>query len=351
MPPLVENPRAGPVSCIHLLCVAGPELGESFTISEPVILIGRGQGDISLRGADVSRKHARITRLERRFWLEDLSSVNGTFLNGGLIQGAHELAIGDRVQVGSTILVFTRTDELEERLRQEQKLDAMGALVKGIAHDFNNTLQVMLCGIAQLEALAPSDEMHAVLEEMAKASTSARGLVRRLMGMGRNKPETQDLVDVDDVVRSIVAMAKRVSPQNIKISVDGTASVLVRGSRSELEQALLNALLNSRDAMPGGGRISISFVVVNLDPAAGHARHVGGNDTFVEVRIRDEGMGMDAQTAARAFEPLFTTKGGNGSGLGLAMLYSTVKSHGGTVVLESTPGAGTLITLTLPVAS
>jgi len=209
---------------------------------------------------------------------------------------------------------------------------------------------VLLCGIAQLQCMAPSAEMQTVLDEMAQASTSATDLIRRLLRVGRNKPETLSLVDIDDVVRAGVAMAQRIMPDNVRVEIVREVHVHVRGSQAELAQALLNILLNARDAMPSGGTISIASTVLELDRAMGHARRLSGEGTFVEIAIRDHGRGMDEEQIARAFEPFFTTKGGNGTGLGLAMVYGTATGHGGVATLESTIGVGTTVRITLPIA-
>lgn len=347
----LAEPETGPLVGVQLVCVAGSDLGQTFPLTHAKMLIGRANADVSLRGADVSRTHARISRSGGRFWIEDLHSSHGTYVNGTPITGETELRFGDRLQLGSTILVFGRQDALEERLRQYQKLEAMGALVKGIAHDFNNTLQAMLGSIERLQSLATTAPMHAVLDDMVRTTSSASGLVRRLLRIGRNKPATLDLVELDVIVRNSVAMATRASPANVRIDVVGAAEVLLRGSCSELEQALLNVLANARDAMPDGGTIVVTTNLITLDRTAAHTRHLPGEGTFVEVVVRDEGIGMDQQTMERAFEPFFTTKTATGTGLGLAMLYSTVKNHGGTASLHSEVGKGSTVTITLPVVA
>lgn len=349
IPVVVADHDTAPFSGFHLRCVIGPDLGKSFALQDLPLTIGRA-GGVQLRATDVSRAHARITQRHGRFWIEDLNSTNGTFVNNVPVTQARKLSIGDHVQIGSATLVFTRNNDLEEHLRRLERLEALNALAKGLAHDFNNTLQVLLCGIGQLQCMAPSDEMQTVLDEMVQASTSATDLVRRILRVGRNEPETLSPVDIDDVVRTSVAMAQRVLPANVRVTVVGEAHVHVRGSRSELAQALLNILLNARDAMPRGGTVAIASSVIELDRPTAHARRLAGEGSFVEIAIRDDGCGMDDEQIARAFEPYFTTKAGKGTGLGLAMVYGTATGHGGVAAVESKVGVGTTVRITLPVA-
>ena len=348
VPAAVSDAETRPLSGIQLVCVAGDDLGHTFAITSTPVVIGRSGVDVVLRAADVSRSHARITRRAGQFWIEDMTSANGTFLNGTAIARPVELRFGDRVQLGSTILLFGRHDELEERMRQLQKLEAMSALVKGLAHDFNNTLQVLLASVDELNRLAPTEPMQEVIHDMVNATSSASGLVRRLMRFGRNKPPTMDLVDVATTIRGSVAMATRLLPPRIQLVVEEPVEALVRGSRSELEQAVLNLVANARDAMPAAGTIEVRSRLLTFDRAAARARHMTHEGTFVEIVVSDNGTGMDEQTVARAFEPFFTTKNGFGTGLGLAMVYSTIKSHGGMTSIESIRDVGTKVTLLLP---
>lgn len=196
-PLVVSDDDTGPLTNIQLLCVAGPELGATFMMRHGDVTIGRGAGEISLTTSDVSRRHARVFRRQRGFWIEDLGSSNGTYVNGSQINEPIELRFGDRVQVGSTILVFTRNDELERRLRQLQKLEAMHEVVNGLAHDFNNTMQVLLVGLDQLKSRAHDDETRSIVDELLTAAMSGGGLARRMLRIGRDKPATQDIVDLE----------------------------------------------------------------------------------------------------------------------------------------------------------
>ncbi|MBA3397178.1 MAG: FHA domain-containing protein [Deltaproteobacteria bacterium] len=349
-----DREETNPVATgLQLLCVAGDDLGKTFALEARSMIIGRGKADLALRATDVSRKHARIWSSSGSHWIEDLGSVNGTLVNGAPLREPFALRFGDRVQIGSTILVFSRHDELEERLRQLQKLDAMGALVKGLAHDFNNTLQVILVGIDTLEELHGGDrsDAHAVLADMTRAAESASGLIQRLLRIGRTQPEALEPVRLDAVLTDALAMARRMLPANVTMQIAGSTEVQVRGSRGELQQVLLNVFVNARDAMPDGGTIDIHVRTLELDRTVAKQHHLQVEGTYVELAVRDSGIGMEPSVIERAFEPFFTTKGeGKGSGLGLAMIYSTIKSHGGAVLLESEPRRGTTVRIFLPVA-
>lgn len=331
----------------QLLCIAGNDLGQTFAV-ETTVTIGRGDTDIQIHEPDVSQRHARISKRGSRFWIEDLASTNGTIVNGRRLTNT-ELCFGDRVQVGSAVLSFIRADVLKERLSQLQKLEGMAFVANGIAHDFNNTLQAILGGLDELRTASPTLEAQLLVDDLVAAATSTSHLVRRLMRIGRKRPETSELLDIATVVRSAIAMTKRACPGAISINTIGGVEALTRGSRNELEQAFLNVLLNARDAMQNGGTITVTTRTLALDRGAAHLSHLPSGGTFIEVVIRDDGCGMDADTAARAFEPFFTTKQGRGTGLGLAMVFSAIKNHGGSVTLETRVGSGTSVRVLLPV--
>ena len=351
---VIEDETTGPLTTPpdRLVCVVGEDLGKTFVIGNEPTVLGRGS---ELRATDVSRSHARIWRDGSAVYLEDLDSANGTFVNGRAVRGAAvQLSVGDRVQLASSIFVFTRHDALEERLQQLQKLDAMGALVKGLAHDFNNMLMVMQSGLEIIALRWPTErdeDVQQTFDEMAKATDQAAGLVRRLLRIGRAKPPTAELVELSALVDEAIAMARHLKLERVTVTSRMEQGAVVNGARDELLQVFINLLVNARDAMPDGGELSITGRLTELDRATALGLHLPTAGWYVDIAVSDTGVGMDAATLARIFEPFFTTKPvGKGSGLGLAMVYSSIRNHSGAIYAESTRGYGTTFRVLLPVA-
>jgi len=352
-----ETVRGGRIAAAgQLVCVAGPDLGRVFRAGTQDLVIGRGSTTgIGLQAIDVSRRHARIAWTEDGFTLEDLNSANGTFVNGAAIHGAVPLAIGDRIQVGgSTILVFTHYDELEARMLQLQKLEAMGQLVGGIAHDFNNALMVVLSNLGYVEdRMSRADtDLREAIEDIKQAASSASTLARRLLSFGRREAASTDLVSIAPIAESVAAMVQRTVGDRIQYVVAVDPAADVRGSADDLQQVLLNLCLNARDAIPETGRVTIRAKVTHLERGAALALHLPGGGEYVELTVSDTGVGMDEATLAHAFEPFFTTKPADvGTGLGLAMVHNIVRQHGGAVQVESAIGRGTTFRMLLPRAT
>ena len=171
----------------RLVCVSGQDLGREFRIERYPAVIGRGAVEVSLEASDVSRTHARISRNGEVLWVEDLSSSNGTFIDGDAIAGRTMLRPGDRVQLGTTILILARHDDLNERMQRLQRLEAMMAALSGMAHDFRNALQVVSFGLDELLTVDEAERRSAV-EEMKRATEAANSLASRLIRLGRNEP-------------------------------------------------------------------------------------------------------------------------------------------------------------------
>jgi signal transduction histidine kinase len=347
---VVEEPTGRVSTTVRLVCVAGTDLGRTFRIARTPVVIGRGNVEVALRGPDVSRQHARLSTTGDEFQLEDLGSQNGTYINGGMIErGKVTVRVGDRVQFGSTIFVFSHHDELEDRMLQLQRLEALGALAGGLAHDFNNALAVILGTLGLLSRrLPPNTDLQDMIGEMKTAANSASALARRLLRLGRTEPLEFETVLLDSLVNRTAAMMRRQMP-GIDISVDIAPNLEMRGSQEELHQVLVNLMLNARDAMPRGGTVRIYAREVSFDRGQAATHHLPTKGDYLELVVADAGMGMDEVTLSRAFEPFFTTKpAGQGTGLGLAMIHSTVRRHGGSIVAESSVGRGSSFRIWLP---
>jgi PAS domain S-box-containing protein len=243
----------------------------------------------------------------------------------------------------------TERRDLEDRLRQSQKMEAIGQLAGGIAHDFNNQLTAIM-GYADFlgDGSADEEDRAKSLEEIQKAAGRAAELTRRLLAFSRRQVLMPSVVNMSGLVRGLLPMLRRVIDEHITISCDvENERLLVHGDRSELEQVVVNVVVNARDAMPIGGRISIRLATVWLDEAAA-AREVPPG-RYVLLEIVDTGMGMDGATLARIFEPFFTTKPfGMGTGLGLSTAYGIVQQMNGTVRVTSRRHDGTTFRFFFP---
>ncbi|HEY4060080.1 MAG TPA: ATP-binding protein [Kofleriaceae bacterium] len=346
---VLDNAAGRESARLNLVCVAGTDTGRQFRIGAEPLVIGRGSVEIELTGTDVSRRHACISYGPDGYTLEDLESVNGTYLNGARVVGRVPLHAGDRVQVGTTVLVFAQRDELEERMQRVQRLESMGALAGGLAHDFNNTLAVIVANLDFVEESLPADatEGREALEAMRKAALSGAALAKRLLRLGSTDPLTFALVPLSSLVEQTVVLARRQVGPKIQIPVSVEQDLCVLGSYEELHQVLINLLINARDAMgETGGKVGVKARRVTLDAAEAVQRDLAQAGEYCEITVTDNGSGMDEATLARAFEPFFTTKPrGKGTGLGLAMIHGCVRRHGGAIEVASKVGHGTMFRL------
>ena len=277
------------------------------------------------------RKDGRIV------WLEEDAQV---------IVGAN----GERYSQGM-ILDVTERRETEDRLRQVQKMEAVGQLAGGVAHDFNNLLTV-IAGHAGLlrEMTVDEDPARVDIDAIATAAASSADLVGQLLAFGRRTMLRPEIVDIGAVVSDVLPMLRRLLPAHINVVTRLDPDALaIRADPGQVQQVVLNLAINGRDAMPAGGILTISTEArtISATEAARHPGLVPGR--YVQLTIADEGVGMDAETRDRVFEPFFTTKAvGRGTGLGLATVYGIVKQSGGYIAIDSAVDRGSTFHVFLP---
>jgi PAS domain S-box-containing protein len=242
----------------------------------------------------------------------------------------------------------------EEQLRQAQKMEAIGRLAGGVAHDFNNLLMA-IHGYAEMivQNLEQGDERRSDAEEILKAADRAAGLTRQLLAFSSRQVITQQAVALDQLVKNMQNMLQRLIGPEIQISTEVWPDLTpVLADNTQVEQIMVNLVINSRDAMPHGGKITIELRNVELDKV-GVAAHPGLQPgDYVEMSVCDTGTGIDAETIPRIFEPFFTTKeSGKGTGLGLATVYGIVQQNNGAIEVQSRVGHGTTFYIYLPRAT
>src|SRR5581483_7414360 len=247
---------------------------------------------------------------------------------------------------------ITSRKQLEEQLWRAQKMEAVGRLAGGVAHDFNNLLTVIR-GYADIlsNSLPKKDaSLRASVDEILKASERAASLTRQLLAFSRQQVLAPKVLDLNHVVGGVEKMLRRLIGEDIELVTTLQPDLgPVRADPGQIEQVLVNLAVNSRDAMPQGGRLSIETRNVDLDGRSPDPEVVVKPGPYVEIRVQDTGCGMDEETQSRIFEPFFTTKEkGKGTGLGLATVYGIVKQSGGYIWVSSEPGHGTTFRIHLP---
>ena len=240
---------------------------------------------------------------------------------------------------------------LEAQLRQSQKMESVGQLAAGVAHDFNNMLTIIQghSGILMARPNLPP-ELFDSAQAIYFASERAAGLTRQLLMFSRKNVMQRKFLDLREVVGNMSKMLQRLIGETVALDFHPPAGLpVVHGDTGMLEQVIMNLAVNARDAMPGGGALSISLSAVEVSEAYVHTHPEARPGPFVSLRVADTGTGMDAAVINRIFEPFFTTKEvGKGTGLGLATVYGIVKQHGGWIEVASEVGTGSTFDVYFP---
>jgi two-component system cell cycle sensor histidine kinase/response regulator CckA len=242
---------------------------------------------------------------------------------------------------------------LEEQLRQAQKMEAVGHLAGGIAHDFNNILSAIV-GYSHLTLMKmkDNDPLRVNIEHILASSGRAANLIQSLLVFSRKQVILLKHVDVSDIMYDIKAILSRTIGEDIDFKADiPVKGLIVKADKSQIEQALMNLATNARDAMPHGGTLTITAEEAEINGSFIKMHQFGEPGRYAVITVADTGVGMDEKTKKNIFEPFFTTKDvGKGTGLGLAMVYGTIKQHNGYINVYSETGRGTTFKIYLPLA-
>jgi PAS domain S-box-containing protein len=277
--------------------------------------------------------------------------------DGQPIVGLLNVALDGDTLIGMfvDITALKRSAEARERLEQQleraQRVEAVGRLAGGVAHDLNNVLTAII-GFGHLlaEAVPPGHPERESVEGILEAAGRAADLTRSLLAFGRKQPLQPRPVDLRELVRSVAGMLRRLLGEDVEFLLDLPDEPLVAVvDPARLEQVLVNLGTNARDAMPGGGRLTVSARRAALPPGEAAALGLEGAGPWIRLAVSDTGQGMSEEVQRQAFEPFFTTKGlGKGTGLGLSIVHGIVRQHGGAVSVSSAAGAGATFTIHLP---
>jgi PAS domain S-box-containing protein len=270
------------------------------------------------------------------FW--EFSVISPIFNAAGAI--THYLAVKEDI---------TERKQLEEQLRQSQKMEAFGQLAGGIAHDFNNLLTIIQGNVALFQEPLTPDQA-GCLVEISKASERAANLTRQLLTFSRRQIFQPKPLDLNEVVANTSKMLQRLIGEHIGLETRfAPGGAPIQADRTMMEQILINLAVNSRDAMPKGGRLVIQTAAVVVSPADAEANPKARPGSFIRLKVTDTGSGMAPETLERIFEPFFTTKEvGKGTGLGLATVFGIVEQHHGWIEVESKLNHGTTFYIHLP---
>jgi len=317
-----------------------------------------------LDGLELCRKVRALSRPEPTYIILLTAKGGRENIIAGLEGGADDYIskpfdreeLHARLQVGLRIVglqtsLAARVRELEDALSGAQKMEAIGRLAGGVAHDFNNLLTVIITGSeVLLNSLQPDERQRELIQMVKQSGERGASLTRQLLAFSRKQVLAPVVLDLNTLVANLEKMLRRLIGEDIDLATSlDPALGTVEADPGQIEQVIMNLVVNARDAMPEGGKLTIETRNVEVDEACAAKRASWRPGPYAVLAVSDTGCGMDAATKARIFEPFFTTKEvGKGTGLGLATVYGIVEQSGGRIDVDSEPGRGASFTIYLP---
>lgn len=344
--------RMGPIPAGQAAVLRIADVVDNFTVLE------RPLSAASLLSAVGSALRSRKKQFEMRDHLAEISARNAALAHSedNLRQARDVLA---RNQDQLEAIVAERTEELrraQEHLHQSQKMEAVGQLTGGIAHDFNNMLTGIIGSMDIMRRRIASGRLEGLERYMDAATNSANraaALTQRLLAFSRRQSLDSKPIDINRLVGSLGDLLARTIGEQVALDMRLDPAIPAGiADPNQLESAILNLTINARDAMPGGGTLSVTTGSATIDPADAADMPDAAPGQYVVVTVRDNGVGMAPELLDKVFEPFFTTKPlGQGTGLGLSMVYGFARQNGGHVTVDSTAGKGTAVCIYLPAAA
>ncbi len=328
---------------VEMLGYASAEDLMAVDIRHQVYVDSEQWGRLMERFATVDRVDGVETR-----WKQSDDSVITVRLSGRAVRNR----AGTALAVEMIAEDVTRQRALESQLRQAQKMEAIGQLTGGIAHDFNNILTAVLSNAELLAGALPNEHvlLHSEVDDIRAAARRGAAMIRKLMAFSRREHLDIERLDLGEIADELGSMLRRLLPEHIEVQVIRDPShAIVRADRGAVEQIVLNLATNSRDAMPDGGSLTIEIREAAIDDQYRAKYGWGDPGDYVCLAVTDTGTGIEDSIRTKIFEPFFTTKPpGEGTGLGMAMVYGLIKQHGGFINVESEVGHGTTISMYFP---
>lgn len=324
------------------------------SLASNIVVLERPLGSVSLVSAVDSALRGRRRQFDLRDRLAELAASQASLMTSeaALRRAAERLEVQVAQRTRELEAEVENRSQAEAALRQSQKMEAVGQLTGGIAHDFNNMLTGIIGAhdmIRRRRAAGRDEDTDRYMDVASASAQRAAALTERLLAFSRRQSLDARPLDANALVTSLLDLLRRTVGERISVEVALDADSLLIADGNQLESAILNLSINARDAMPDGGRLRIETSVV--DAALIPGRTEGGAEAFVRIAVLDTGVGMSREVLDKVFEPFFTTKPiGQGTGLGLSMVYGFAKQSGGLARVFSTPGAGTAVEIFLPTA-